>query len=397
MEKGSDVSAKFGFGKPNADNDKQTIENDNSPVEGTTSDTLASTKEDIVEKISPVKEGPAIDENNIPYEDKRTITIALVKNYSLYRKKNDKVLPKRKDYIGSSIEASRIITSNKEEMEAYMPNIIGLSPNDPNFIRRIKQYFNNIRIPVDELNRTFDISFVYNSKKDYYRFKVREEEIEEKYSKINRQNIDDIRKGLKEKIRDLNLLESEKHNFGHPVNVEEYLMYRHCLLYNDIAKDMAFINSDINIRFYFKDDRKEAEKLRKYRNAVNLAKSNYVACIANKELFDYVYIQYCVINGLPIISSLAEDELDKELKLDKFSTENPIKFNEIYKDKDIKIRSMIEMLIARGELIRPQFSQNITSIDGTFIGANVNEAILWFKNPENAHIVNAYQNKLNNI
>lgn len=397
MEKGSDVSAKFGFGKPNADNDKQTIENDNSPVEGTTSDTLASTKEDIVEKISPVKEGPAIDENNIPYEDKRTITIALVKNYSLYRKKNDKVLPKRKDYIGSSIEASRIITSDKEEMEAYMPNIIGLSPNDPNFIRRIKQYFNNIRIPVDELNRTFDISFVYNSKKDYYRFKVREEEIEEKYSKINRQNIDDIRKGLKEKIRDLNLLESEKHNFGHPVNVEEYLMYRHCLLYNDIAKDMAFINSDINIRFYFKDDRKEAEKLRKYRNAVNLAKSNYVACIANKELFDYVYIQYCVINGLPIISSLAEDELDKELKLDKFSTENPIKFNEIYKDKDIKIRSMIEMLIARGELIRPQFSQNITSIDGTFIGANVNEAILWFKNPENAHIVNAYQNKLNNI
>lgn len=381
MEKNSDKSVQFGFGKSNAENDKQMIDNNISPVEEETSKQLASTDKDINER----------------YEDKRTITIALVKNYSLYRKKNDKVLPKRKDYIGSSIESSRVITSDKEEMEAYMPNIIGLSPNDPNFVMRVKQYFNNIRIPVDELNRTFDISFIYNKKEDYYRFKAREEKIEEQYSKTNRQNIDDIRKALKEKIRDLNILESEKHKYGHPVNVEEYLMYRHCLLYNDIAKDMAFINSDPNVRFYFKDDRKEVEKLRKYRNEVNKAKANYVNCIANDELFDNVYIQYCVLNGLPIIASMAEDKLDKELKLDKFSSEEPLKFNSIYNDKDIKVSSMIEMLIARGELIRPQFSQNITSVDGVFIGSNMKEAINWFKNPENAHIVNAYQNKLNNI
>lgn len=381
MEKNSDKSVQFGFGKSNAENDKQIIDNNISPVEEETSKQLASTDKDINER----------------YEDKRTITIALVKNYSLYRKKNDKVLPKRKDYIGSSIESSRVITSDKEEMEAYMPNIIGLSPNDPNFVMRVKQYFNNIRIPVDELNRTFDISFIYNKKEDYYRFKAREEKIEEQYSKTNRQNIDDIRKALKEKIRDLNILESEKHKYGHPVNVEEYLMYRHCLLYNDVAKDMAFINSDPNVRFYFKDDRKEVEKLRKYRNEVNKAKANYVNCIANDELFDNVYIQYCVLNGLPIIASMAEDRLDKELKLDKFSSEEPLKFNSIYNDKDIKVSSMIEMLIARGELIRPQFSQNITSIDGVFIGSNMKEAVNWFKNPENAHIVNAYQNKLNNI
>lgn len=381
MEKNSDKSVQFGFGKSNAENDKQMIDDNISPVEEETSKQLASTDKDINER----------------YEDKRTITIALVKNYSLYRKKNDKVLPKRKDYIGSSIESSRVITSNKEEMEFYMPSIIGLSPNDPNFIMRVKQYFNNIRIPVDELNRTFDISFVYNKKEDYYKFKAREEKIEKQYSKTNRQNIDDIRKALKEKIRDLNLLEAEKHKYGYPVNVEEYLMYRHCLLYNDIAKDMAFINSDPNIRFYFKDDRKEVEKLRKYRNEVNKAKANYVNCIANNELFDNVYIQYCVLNGLPIIASMAEDRLDKELKLDKFSSEEPLKFNSIYNDKDIKVSSMIEMLIARGELIRPQFSQNITSVDGVFIGSNMKEAVSWFKNPENAHVVNAYQNKLNNI
>ena len=43
------------------------------------------------------------DDFNEPYLDERKITISLVRNYSLYRQANDKVLPKRKDYIGSSI------------------------------------------------------------------------------------------------------------------------------------------------------------------------------------------------------------------------------------------------------------------------------------------------------
>ena len=55
------------------------------------------------------------------------------------------------------------------------------------------------------------------------------------------------------------------------------------------------------------------------------------------------------------------------------------------------------MLIARGELIRTQYNQNITSPDGDFIGANMSEAIAWFKNTENSSVVNAYINKLKNI
>ena len=35
--------------------------------------------------------------------------------------------------------------------------------------------------------------------------------------------------------------------------------------------------------------------------------------------------------------------------------------------------------------------------DGTFIGANMNEVLAWFKNPENTAVVNAYYNKLKNI
>lgn len=382
----SDKSMVFGFNKTDADKNEQKTAGNIPPVEETV---------DVVDS-SVSAENKEEDEND-EYVDIRNVTIMLVKNYSLYRKANDKVLAKRKDFIGSSIYASRILSANKEEVDTYFPNIIGLSPADPNFITRVKQYLNNIRVSVDELGRSFDISFHYYHKKDYYHIKKEEERIEKIYQNTNRQDITKLRAALKEKITKLNSLESTKCKLGYPINVDDYLMYRHCLLYNDVAKDIAFVNTDSNIRFYFKDDQKEAEKLRKFRLEVNKAKSNYVSCLADNTLFDAVYTQFCVINNMPVISSLAENRLDREIKLDKFSIEEPVKFNKIFNNKDVKLIASIEMLIARGELLRSQYNQNITSPDGDFIGANMNEAVAWFKNTENSSVVNALMNKLKNI
>ena len=331
------------------------------------------------------------------YTDRRTITIMLTKNYSLYRKANDKVLPKRRDYIGSSVNSSRVLSANKKEVETYFPNIIGLSSNDPNFVSRVKQYLNNIRVPVDELGRSFDISFHYYHKSDYRKIKAEEDKIEERYQSANKQSLSALKEALKDKINRIIDVETKKCSLGYPINVEEYLIYRHCLVYNDVAKDIALINSDPSIRFYFKDNKKEEDKKRKYRIEVNKAKANYVTALANDEIFDAIYIQYCVINNLPVASSLAENRLDKEIKLDKFSTDEPVKFNKIFNDKDLKLISTIELLISRGELVRSQYNQNISTVDGDFIGSNMKEAVIWFKNPDNSSFVNALINKLNNI
>ena len=382
MEKNnSEVGGTFGFGSSNTDKVEQKKEVVSSPVEE-------------VKKVDVEEQAPTdLDE---PYTEERSVTIALVKNYSLYRRVNDKTLPKRRDYIGGSVSASRILSANKDEVETYFPNIVGLAPNNENFITRVKQYLNNIRIPVDELGKTFNVSFFYNKKADYYRIKKEEEKIEDAYLKANRQDTSKLKAALKEKISRLNVLEGTKCKLGHPIDVEEYLMYRHCLLYNDVAKDVALINSDPSIRFYFKDNQKEADKLKKFRIELNKAKVNYVQCLGDDDLFDAIYIQYCVINGLPIISSLAEDIIERQNKLDKFSTEEPVKFNKLCSDKNVRLMAVIEKLIARGELVRSEFNQNITAVDGEFIGANMKEAVAWFNNPNNSSVVNAFHNRLKN-
>lgn len=332
--------------------------------------------------------------NDEHYVERKSITIALVKNYSFYRRANDKVMTKRRDFIGSSVSSSRVLSSNKEEVEAYFPRLVGLSPNNDNFMNRVKQYLNNIQVAVDELGKTFDCSFHYNHYSDYLAIKKKEEKIESNYKLANKSNNKDLRAALKEKITLLNEIETSKHKLGHPLNLEDYILYRHCLLYNDIAKDTALINSDASIRFYFKDNNKEAELQKKLRTEINNAKANYVQIVSDPDMFDAVYIQYCVISGRPIVSSMLEDRITKENQLDRFSIEDPIKFNHICRDNDIKIKALIETLIARGEFIRAQHNQNILTPEGDFIGANMKEAVAWFKDSSNSAMVAGYKNKL---
>lgn len=337
------------------------------------------------------------EELDKPFTYKRSITVSLIQNYSLYRKANDKVLPKKRDYIGSSIRSSQVLASNRAEVEAYFPQLLGISVNNENFVTRLKQYLNNIQVPVNELGVTFDCSFRFNHKRDYFAFKAREEEIEMVYKKANKQSTKDLRAALAIKINDLNNLESEQYAVGSPVNITDYILYRHCLLYRDVAKDTALINCDPFVRFYLKDDAKDKERQQKLRQEINNAKRNYIEVIGDDEMFDAVYIQYCVVVGLPIVNSLLSERMDKENQLDKFSATEPIKFNSIVKDKDLRIKSLIELLIARGEFVRSQFNQNITTQDGEFIGANMKEAIAWAKNPENENVLAAFKNKLKYI
>lgn len=383
--------AETGFGfvkKPST----ETPNNGSRPVEETSSEEKKVEAGKEQEKVTVQQK---IDENlNKEYTEHKSITIALVKNYSFYRRANDKVMTKRRDFIGSSVSSSRVLSSNKEEVEAYFPRLIGLSPNNDNFISRVKQYLNNIQVAVDELGKTFDCSFHYNHYSDYLTIKKKEEQIENKYKLANKSNSKDLRAALKEKITLLNELESSKHKFGYPLNLEDYILYRHCLLYNDIAKDTALINSDASIRFYFKDNNKEAELQKKLRTEINNAKANYVQVVSDPDMFDAVYIQYCVINGLPIVSSMLEDRITKENQLDRFSIEDPIKFNKICRDNDIKLKALIETLIARGEFIRAQHNQNILTPEGDFIGANMKEAVAWFKDSANSAMVAGYKNKL---
>ena len=333
------------------------------------------------------------EEADAAYVDIRYMVIALASNYSLYRRVNDKELAERNEYIGSCIRSSNALCANKGELEAYFPNLIGVSPNDQNFVRRVKEYLNNFQVKVDKLGLRLNLTFHYNHFKDYLAFKKKEEAIETEFAQVKRGDATALKRAIENRIVKLNALESTKWQYGSPENVADYLLYRHCLLYSDVAKDHSLINKE-HIRFYFKDEQKENELKAKQRLELNNAKRNFVTLIANDKAFEDVYVQYCVLKNKAIVPALAEDDLVKQENLDYFSQKEPAKFNELYNDRNISVKSLIERLVAYGILIRHPHSQNIVSANGDFIGANMKEATAWFKNTENEATVAAYENQL---
>lgn len=344
--------------------------------------------------VKPVNSSVEEDDMLKPYLDKRSITISLVHNYSNYRKVNMKVLGQRKETIGSSITSCRVLSSNQGEIEAYFPSLIGLSPNNPDFVTRVKAWLSNIQFTVTDNDTALDISFMYNTKKDYLDFKKREEAIDDEYAKTDRANTTKIRDAVKRRVDALNALESEKYKVGRPINLEQYLMYRHCLLYRDVAKDIALINSDASLRFYIKDEAKEAEKQKKLTQERKTAMRNFIELDASDIKFNAVFIAMVVARGENVSEALLKDRSEKAQLLMDFVNNYPDKFNKLVRDGNITTKAFIETLIVRGELIRAEFNQQISTADGTFIGSNMNEAVAFFNNPNNKDIRAAYENKL---
>lgn len=328
------------------------------------------------------------------YIDKRSVTISLVHNYSNYRKVNMKVLGQRKETIGSSVSSCRVLASHKGEVEAYFPALIGLSPNNPDFITRVKAWLSNIQFVINEEDKSLNITFIWNKKSDYLEFKAKEDEIDEEYSRIDRANTSAIKEAVKRRVEALDTLESLKYQYGHPQNLEEYLMYRHCLLYRDVAKDIALINSDPNLRFYIKDEAKEAEKQKKLTEEKMKAMRNFIELNASPKKFNAVFIAMIASRNENVSEALLKDNNEKTTMLMDYVNNAPEKFNKLFGDKNVVTKAFIETLIVRGELVRAEFNQQISTADGTFIGSNMNEAVAYFNNPNNKDIKAVYENKL---
>lgn len=328
------------------------------------------------------------------YVDKRTIVISLVHNYSNYRKVNMKVLGQRKETIGSSITSCRVLSSNAGEVNAYFPALVGLSPNHADFTSRVKAWLSNIQFVVNENDVPLDISFVYNTKKDYLDFKKKEDAIDEDYAKVDRTNLSAIKDAIKKRVNALNTLESEKYKVGHPVNLEQYIIYRHCLLYRDVAKDTAIVNSDPSIRFYIKDEAKEAEKQKKLTEYRMQAMRNFIELNASPTKRNAVYVAIVASRNENVSEALIKSDSEKTSYLMDYVNTHPDKFNKLFADKNITTRAFIETLIVRGELVRSEFNQQISTADGTLIGSNMNGAIAFFNNPDNKDMKELYENKL---
>ena len=344
-------------------------------------------------KESSNNEAPKTDVKTDAKTDKaaeldKKVIIASIARVSAYRAINSLAIGKPKTVIGSSINSTRKLIANKGEVEAYYPELVGMSANNPDFITTVKRYLSNIQIVVDG-QKELDASFVYHHKKDYLDIKSKLDAVEAKYNSSNK-----TEKDASLRNDEINRIESTKYKYGYPINYAEYIAYRHCLLYSEVAKDTSFIGGNPNLRFYIKDVAKEKEREKKRLNAAKEAMTNFIKVIGSPEKILAVYVAYLTYKNYNVAIGLAKDESERERELIAFVNEDPIKFNSFVNDKNIQVKCFVELCIARGELVRSDLNQQISTPEGQFIGENMNAAVAYFNNPNNAGLKTQLENKM---
>src|SRR6266403_4273174 len=148
-----------------------------------------------------------------------------------FYKKNIESMEEGNWKVGASIKNNDVCRGlSFDEEETYLPMLIGVQPKNDNWQKVTTDYWNNISklIPKDGIE--LEVGFNYKDK-------------ESKDGQPATKEVDNAFKGESAK-------EEDKWQFGFPINVVDYVLWRYCLVYSHVANKKEVTSKSHNIRFY---------------------------------------------------------------------------------------------------------------------------------------------------
>ena len=221
-----------------------------------------------------------------------------------------------------------------EEAKEYLPRIIGLPYDHPDFPAKEKDYWASLRVKVPFEGKELDITTTED---------------------------------------------------GKAVNPEDYITYKWCMKHRQVAESKSEMESISGKRFYIYDPQKDLLKKNK---RVQVSKD------ADKEFIKASSDVARMKRLLRVISDTNPDKLSNleiENNLYELKTSSPEKFLKAALDKDLDLRDEIAEMVQK-DIIRKIGNQHIHG-DET-LGENIADTIVYYKNKKNSGAINALRAKL---
>jgi len=224
-----------------------------------------------------------------------------------------------------------------EEAKKYLPGIIGLPYDHPDFPLKEKDYWASLRVKVP--------------------FEGKE----------------------------LNITTSED---GAPENIEDYITYKWCMKHTQVAdtkEDMAKIAGK---RFYIYDPQKDLLKKHKHIQISKDADKEFLKASSDVERMKRL---------LRVLTNTNPDKLSNleiENNLYELKTKTPAKFHKAALDVNLDLKDEIAEMVQK-DIIRKIGNQHIHG-DQT-LGEDLTDTMIYFKNKKNSGAVNAIRAKLKEV
>jgi hypothetical protein len=219
------------------------------------------------------------------------------------------------------------------EQKEYLPEIIGVSPSDPEFSRKCREYYLNLTVEVPMAGLDLEI-------------------------------------GLDET--------------GRPLNILEFVKYKFACAHPFVVMDEDELGGSRRLQYYISDGRKELKDATASLIIRKEAYKEFIKLSDNENRMDMVLHVY---GYSPSKLTLGE----KELTLEELQEDNPLSFIDICKDKDLELTSFINESLS-SEALR-KVGNSILDGDIT-LGDSMEEAVLFLKDKKNSNVLTALKAKL---
>jgi len=343
---------------------------------------------------------------------------------SSYASANEEGLDEPSRSIGSSISGVQKMLSNSEEQVALMSNVISISPGDSDWAKALSNYWQSLSEDILPTGKELEIGFIYDisdltkapyinnlnenlpeddklktdaSLKDYIAKRLagvntRFKEDMSKADKLTGQASFQAKKAAYDIKYDLVWkIEAEHYKFGTPIKVSDYLLYKYCMVYSQVANELALAEKSPNIRFYLHSEA-EIKLAKERKHKADKDRMNiYIDTI--KSVSKVENVLYALDKGDKVRS--IKDDTDLFILLEEVSKERPAAFVAAAKDKNLVYKGTIEKYIATGILRRLDNTQIVVDAadPGIIIGNSLDESVSFFASKKNEAIVSEYNAK----
>lgn len=247
----------------------------------------------------------------------------------------DHVYAESKRRIGSTFTKTGDVRTGLTfpEQKKLMPYILGVSPEDVNFGRAVKDYFRNmtIEVPLEGVQ---------------------------------------LEAGLDES--------------GEPLNVMDYVKYKFAFAHPYVAGDEDQIGTNRSYKYYIYDEVQELEEDFQDLEIRKKAYKEFIKLVDNKKKSDMVIRLY-------LENPTKMDEKRKELFLEQMLEENPDYFFNTVTDKNLETRAFIEECLSL-EVLRKV--GNSILLGDEKLGDSMEEAILFLKDKKNSSTMTTLKARL---
>jgi hypothetical protein len=262
----------------------------------------------------------------------------------------------------------------------FMPEIVGLSANDPQFRRAVEEYWSSIGRPVPA-----DEPFLKDHEKGIkinIQFHILGEARKQKFAKLLK---------VEEKIEQLNIWLVTKNASDEYIatldfdSVSDYLLLTYSLKYSKVANTFEDVDKSPKIEFYIFE--KEVS-VKNQLSAIELRKSAlraYQDLEENQKQVDAVLLLF---EKNP---NDFDNLIDKLLAIDELYNESPAKmkiFVDYVGDSNWELKALVRKAITTNKLRTPVNSTAVYHGD-TLLGVTLEEAVLFLKNEEKGKAIYA--------